>query len=63
VPAPPLGVGDRVDLLAPDVVAAGALVVDVGEEAVTVAVPAEDADDVAAAVATSAVALALRGAG
>jgi pilus assembly protein CpaB len=61
-PAPPLHVGDRVDLVAPDVVAAGALVVAVGDDAVTVAVPARDAPAVAEIVATMLVTIALRGA-
>lgn len=68
-PAPPLAVGDRVDVLGPGfvdgdagVVAEGAVVVHVGEAAVTVAVPAADADDVAAAIATATATLALRGA-
>jgi len=60
-PAPPVTVGDRVDLLAPDVVASG-VVVAVGDDAVTVAVPARDAPAVADAAATVAVTLALRGA-
>jgi Flp pilus assembly protein CpaB len=61
-PVPPLAVGDRVDVLAPDVVAADALVVDVEETAVTVAVPADDAPALAEAVAGAVVTLALRGA-
>lgn len=61
-PAPPLELGDRVDVLAPDVVADGAVVVAVDDDAVTVAVPSADAADVADAVAASIVTLALRGA-
>lgn len=67
---PPLEPGDRVDVLvsvdptavsgAPTfVLAPGALVLDVGELAVTVAVPATDAPRVAFAAATGSVALAL----
>lgn len=73
--APPLAVGDRVDVLtvlAPDAAAAsgddpafalvaGATVVDVAEQAVTVAVPAGDAARVAWAVGNAAVVLALAG--
>jgi Flp pilus assembly protein CpaB len=76
---PPLRVGDRVDVLATfDVldptdgsasteptgtVADGALVVDVSDEAVTVAVPAADAARVAFAAARGTITLALVGAG
>ena len=76
---PPLRLGDRVDVLATfDVldptdgsggaeptgaVADGALVVDVSDDAVTVAVPATDAARVAFAVARGTVTLALVGAG
>jgi len=60
---PPLVVGDRVDLLAPDVVAEDAVVVAVADDAVTVAVPAADAPVVADALAVAVVTLALRGAG
>jgi Flp pilus assembly protein CpaB len=61
---PPLRRGDRVDVLAAaddggTTVAAGALVVDVAEEVVTVAVPAEEAPAVAFAVARGIVVLAL----
>jgi hypothetical protein len=67
---PPLEAGDRVDVLvsvdptavsgAPTfVLAPGALVLDVGELAVTVAVPASDAPRVAFAAASGSVALAL----
>lgn len=62
-PSPPLDVGDRVDVLAPDPVAENALVVAVGEDAVTIAVPARDAGAVAEAVAVAVVTLALRGPG
>ena len=73
---PPLLVGDRVDLLsthdpllfdpaaanaAGDIVVAGALVIDVSEGAVTVAVDPDDAPAVAFAVAQGAVTLALAG--
>jgi Flp pilus assembly protein CpaB len=60
-PAPPLAVGDRVDVLAPDVVAEDALVVAVGDAAVTIALPAGDAAAVADASAAAVVTLALRG--
>lgn len=60
--APPLTVGDRVDVLAPDLVAERAVVVAVDDDAVTVAVPAGDAPGVAEAAATAVVTLALRGA-
>ena len=74
--APPLAVGDRVDVLASfdgfdledggapstDTVARDALVVDVGETNVTVAVPAADAERVADAATRGHVALALAGA-
>ncbi|HEX2039770.1 MAG TPA: SAF domain-containing protein [Acidimicrobiales bacterium] len=62
---PPLRAGDRVDLLAAGdeggaaAVAVGALVVDVAEEVVTVAVDAEDAPAVAYAVARGVVTIAL----
>jgi pilus assembly protein CpaB len=75
---PPLAVGDRVDVLAgveafdvvdgstgpapAAVVAEGALVLDVGDAAVTVGVPAEVAPDVAFATSRGAVTLALVGA-
>ncbi|MGH9138594.1 MAG: RcpC/CpaB family pilus assembly protein, partial [Acidimicrobiales bacterium] len=77
VGAPSVVVGDRVDVLAafdmldePDtadvdpagVVTAGAVVVDVGESAVTVAVPEDDAPRVAFAAARGTVTLALVGA-
>lgn len=61
-PGPPLAVGDRVEVLAPDVVAADAIVVDVAEDVVTVAVPADDAPAVADAVAVAYVVLALKSA-
>jgi Flp pilus assembly protein CpaB len=61
-PVPPLAAGDRVDLLAPDVVAADAVVVAVGDGAVTVAVPGDDVAAVAEALATAVVTVALRGA-
>lgn len=65
---PPLAVGDRVDVLATvdgptTVVAPDAVVVDVGEAAVTVAVPVGDLDAVAYAVARGTVTLALVGGG
>lgn len=75
--APPLAVGDRVDVLATfDVidpsgadggaptgtVTAGAMVVDVGESAVTIAVPIDEVARVAFAVARGTVTLALVGA-
>jgi Flp pilus assembly protein CpaB len=70
--APPLTEGDSVDVLVaadsidgplrPSVAVAGARVVDVGEQAVTVAVPATHAPRVATAAATGLVALALAGA-
>ena len=60
-PAPPLAVGDRVDLLAPHTVAEGAVVVAVDEGAVTVAVPAGDVDDVAEATSAAVVTIALVG--
>ena len=61
-PAPPLAVGDRVDVLAPDVVAADALVVAIDDTAVTVAVPADDAPALAEALAAAVVTIALVGA-
>jgi Flp pilus assembly protein CpaB len=72
--APPLVSGDRVDVLATfdvldgdapptDAVAEGALVVDVGDGTVTVAVLEDDAPRVAFAVARGTVTLALVGAG
>jgi Flp pilus assembly protein CpaB len=71
--APPLALGDRVDVLATfevldvdspptETVAEGALVVDVGETNVTVAVPAADAERVANAATTGTVTLTLAGA-
>lgn len=73
--APPLDVGDRVDVLATfdtldldagdsttETVAEGALVVDVGDTSVTVAVPAADAERLAGAAARGTVTLALAGA-
>ncbi|MFS8586624.1 MAG: hypothetical protein FWJ72_16275, partial [Acidimicrobiia bacterium] len=74
-PTPPLAVGDRVDVLAvlpaPDLdvaggapafpVVEGATVVDVGDDAVTVAVPRGDAPRVAWAATGGVVALALTG--
>jgi Flp pilus assembly protein CpaB len=60
-PAPPLEVGDRVDLLAPDPVATGAVVVAVDDAAVTVAVPADDAPALAEALAATVVTVVLRG--
>lgn len=56
---PPLRRGDRVDVLAPSVVAADAVVLDVGETVVTVAVVAADAPRVADALARGPVTLAL----
>ncbi len=61
-PVPPLRLGDRVDVLAPDLVAAGAVVVAVDDEVVTIAVSADDAPAVAEAMAVAVVVLALRGA-
>lgn len=61
-PAPPLAVGDRVDVLAPDVVAGDAVVVAVDDHVVTVAVPAGDAPAVVEALSTAVVSLVLRGA-
>jgi Flp pilus assembly protein CpaB len=60
-PAPPLEVGDRVDLLAPDPVAVAAVVVAVDDSSVTVAVPADDATAVAEALAATVVTVVLRG--
>jgi hypothetical protein len=60
-PSPPLAIGDRVDVLAPDVVVEGALVVAVDDGAVTLAVPAGDAPALADALAVAVVVLALRG--
>lgn len=56
---PPLQRGDRVDVLAPSVVAADAVVLDVGDTVVTVAVVADDAPRVADALARGPVTLAL----
>lgn len=56
---PPLRRGDRVDVLAPAVVAADGVVLDVTEAVVTVAVVAADAPRVAEALARGPVALAL----
>ena len=60
--APPLAVGDRVDVLAPRPVAVDAVVVAVGDDALTIAVDAEDAAAVAEAMASSVITVALRGA-
>ena len=60
--APPLAVGDRVDLLAPAPVAVDAVVVAVDDSSVAVAVPAADAPAVADALAASVVTVVLRGA-
>lgn len=59
-PSPPLEPGDLVDVLAPDVVAEGAVVVHVGRDAVTVAVPVRDAPAVAEAATVAFVVLALK---
>jgi Flp pilus assembly protein CpaB len=56
---PALQRGDRVDVLAPSVVAADAVVLDVGELVITVAVIAADAPRVADALARGPVTLAL----
>ena len=61
-PAPPLVVGDRVDLLAPAPVAVDAVVVAVDDSSVTVAVPAADAPAIADALAATVVTVVLRGA-
>lgn len=61
-PVPPLSPGDRVDLLAPDVVVEAAVVVAVADDTVTVAVRVRDAPAVADAVVAGAVTIALRGA-
>jgi Flp pilus assembly protein CpaB len=62
---PPLAVGDRIDVVSvdgdPSVVATDAVVVDVGDHAVTVGVPPGDAPAAAAAAASGAVALTLIG--
>jgi hypothetical protein len=59
-PAPPLEPGDRVDVLAPDVVAEDAVVVHVDDDAVTIAVPERDAPAVAEAATVAFVVLALK---
>lgn len=56
---PPLRRGDRVDVLGPSVVAADAVVLDVGEAVVTIAVVAADAPRVAEALARGPVMLVL----
>jgi Flp pilus assembly protein CpaB len=56
---PPVQRGDRVDLLAPSVLAADAVVLDVADSVVTVAVVAADAPKVAEALARGVVVLAL----
>ena len=61
-PAPPLTVGDRVDVLAPGPVTVDAVVVAVDDGAVTIAVALDDVADVAEAVTSAVVTIALRGA-
>ena len=59
-PAPPVEPGDRVDVLAPDVVAEDAVVVHVDDDVVTVAVSAADAPAVAEAATVAFVVIALK---
>jgi pilus assembly protein CpaB len=56
---PPMRRGDRVDVLAPSVVAADAVVLDVADTVVTIAVVADDAPRLAEALARGPVTLAL----
>jgi Flp pilus assembly protein CpaB len=57
----PVEIGDRVDVHGSALLASNALVVAVGEEAITVAVDRDDADDVAYEAATGTVTLVLSG--